>query len=99
MGFSIGTASIGIQLVCGIVAVTVTGLLNGGYAGRSQDDVAKHVAELAALGVPAPKTIPALYPVAPYLAGQLIEVPVQHDRTSGEAEWALVIAGPRPACS
>lgn len=78
------------------VAVTVTALLNGGYAGRSQDDVAKHVAELAALGVPAPKTTPALYPVAPYLAGQLTEVPVQHDRTSGEAEWALVIAGPRP---
>lgn len=78
------------------VAVTVTALLNGGYAGRSQDDVAKHVAELADLGVPAPKTTPALYPVAPYLASQNGEVPVQHDRTSGEAEWALVITGPRP---
>jgi 2-keto-4-pentenoate hydratase/2-oxohepta-3-ene-1,7-dioic acid hydratase in catechol pathway len=71
--------------------VTVTSLLNGGYAGRSQDDVAAHVRELAELGVPAPSTTPALYPVAPYLAQQTGEVPAQHDRTSGEAEWALVV--------
>ncbi|MGK4596924.1 DUF2848 domain-containing protein [Amycolatopsis sp. w19] len=71
-------------------------LLNAGYAGRSQEDVAAHVAELAELGVPAPSVIPALYPVAPYLASQTDEVPVQHERTSGEAEWALVITGPEP---
>jgi hypothetical protein len=76
--------------------VVVSELLNGGYAGRSQDDVAAHVAELGKLGVPAPTTTPALYPVAPYLAMQTGEVPTQHDRTSGEAEWALVITGPRP---
>jgi 2-keto-4-pentenoate hydratase/2-oxohepta-3-ene-1,7-dioic acid hydratase in catechol pathway len=73
------------------VAVTVTTLLNGGYAGRSQDDVAAHVRELAELGVPAPSETPSLYPVAPYLAQQTDDVPVQHDRTSGEAEWALVV--------
>ncbi|WNV89682.1 DUF2848 domain-containing protein [Umezawaea sp. Da 62-37] len=73
------------------VAVTVTTLLNGGYAGRSQDDVAAHVRELAELGVPAPSETPSLYPVAPYLAQQTGEVAVQHDRTSGEAEWALVV--------
>ncbi|MEV6910742.1 MULTISPECIES: DUF2848 domain-containing protein [Amycolatopsis] len=71
-------------------------LLNAGYAGRSQEDVAAHVAELAELGVPAPSVIPALYPVAPYLASQTEEVPVQHERTSGEAEWAIVITGPAP---
>ncbi len=71
-------------------------LLNAGYAGRSQEDVAAHVAELAELGVPAPSAIPALYPVAPYLASQTDEVPVQHERTSGEAEWAIVITGPEP---
>jgi 2-keto-4-pentenoate hydratase/2-oxohepta-3-ene-1,7-dioic acid hydratase in catechol pathway len=73
------------------IPVTVTTLLNGGYAGRSQDDVAAHVRELAELGVPAPSTTPSLYPVAPYLAQQTGEVPAQHDRTSGEAEWALVV--------
>ncbi|GAA1942618.1 DUF2848 domain-containing protein [Amycolatopsis minnesotensis] len=72
-------------------SVTVHTLLNAGYAGRSQDEVAAHVAELAELGVPAPSVTPALYPVSPYLAAQTAEVPVQHGRTSGEAEWALVI--------
>ncbi|RRO16054.1 DUF2848 domain-containing protein [Saccharopolyspora rhizosphaerae] len=73
------------------VEVQVTTLLNAGYAGRSQEDVAAHVAELAELGVPAPTRTPCLYPVAPYLAMQADVVPVQHGRTSGEAEWALVI--------
>jgi hypothetical protein len=77
-------------------AVTVTRLLNAGYAGREQEEVAAHVAELAELGIPAPAVTPALYPVAPYLAAQVDGVPVQHGRTSGEAEWALVVAGPGP---
>jgi hypothetical protein len=74
------------------VDTTVHTLLNAGYAGRSQDDVAAHVRELAELGVPAPAVTPALYPVAPYLAQQTETVPVQHGRTSGEAEWALVVS-------
>jgi hypothetical protein len=78
------------------VPVTVTRLLNAGYAGREQDEVAAHVAELAELGIPAPAVTPAMYPVAPYLAAQVDGVPVQHGRTSGEAEWALVVAGPAP---
>ncbi|GGN86586.1 hypothetical protein GCM10011579_078550 [Streptomyces albiflavescens] len=72
--------------------VDVRQVLNAGYAGRSQDDVAAHVAELAALGVPAPSVTPALYPVSPYLAQQTDRVAAQHARTSGEAEWALVVA-------
>jgi hypothetical protein len=72
--------------------VTVTRLLNAGYAGRRQEDVAAHVAELAELGVPAPATTPALYPVSPYLAQHTDTVHAQHGKTSGEAEWALVVA-------
>ncbi|MCX5086819.1 DUF2848 domain-containing protein [Streptomyces sp. NPDC056121] len=71
--------------------VDVVQVLNAGYAGRSQDDVAAHVAELAELGVPAPSVTPALYPVSPYLAQHTDQVRVQHGRTSGEAEWALVV--------
>ncbi|MEV7634224.1 DUF2848 domain-containing protein [Pseudarthrobacter enclensis] len=71
--------------------VQVNHLLNAGYAGREQDEVQAHIAELAELGVPGPTTTPALYPVSPYLAQQVSEVRVQHARTSGEAEWALVI--------
>jgi hypothetical protein len=72
--------------------VDVVQVLNAGYAGRSQHDVAAHVAELAELGVPGPSVTPALYPVSPYLAQQTERVAVQHGRTSGEAEWALVVA-------
>jgi hypothetical protein len=72
-------------------SVDVTALLNAGYAGRNQDEVASHIAELAALGVPAPTATPALYPISPYLAQQTDRVYVQHGRTSGEAEWALII--------
>lgn len=71
--------------------VEVTRLLNAGYAGREQDEVQAHIAELAELGVPGPSTTPALYPVSPYLAQQTSEVSVQHGKTSGEAEWALII--------
>ena len=71
--------------------VEVTHLLNAGYAGREQNEVQAHIEELALLGVPGPATTPALYPVSPYLAQQASEVRVQHGRTSGEAEWAMVI--------
>jgi hypothetical protein len=74
-----------------IEAVDVTVLLNAGYAGRDQDEVASHIAELAALGVPAPSATPALYPISPYLAQQTDRVYVPHGKTSGEAEWALII--------
>lgn len=74
-----------------VETVVVSALLNAGYAGRNQAEVAAHIAELAALGVPAPTTTPALYPISPYLAQQTDRVYVQHGRTSGEAEWALVI--------
>lgn len=70
--------------------VEVHALLNAGYAGREQSEVQAHIDELALLGIPGPETIPALYPVSPYLAQQTSEVPAQHGRTSGEAEWALV---------
>ena len=74
-----------------IESVDVTALLNAGYAGRDQAEVASHIAELEALGVPAPSATPALYPISPYLAQQTDRVYVQHGRTSGEAEWALII--------
>lgn len=77
-------------------SVVVTDLLNAGYAGRAQDEVKAHIAELADLGVPGPTITPALYPVAPYLAQQVELVSVQHGQTSGEAEWALVITDDGP---
>src|SRR6185295_9792003 len=54
---------------------------------------AAHVRELAHLGIPAPSVTPSLYAVPPYLAMQTDTVFAHHDRTSGEGEWALVVAG------
>lgn len=71
--------------------VRVRHLLNAGYTGRDTEQVRRHVDELAAFGVPAPRSTPTLYPLPAYLAAQDDRVDVQHDRTSGEAEWALVV--------
>lgn len=76
--------------------VAVKNLLNAGYAGRAQEEVQAHIAELAELGIPGPSVTPALYPVSSYLAMQAGAVEVQHARTSGEAEWALVISDEGP---
>lgn len=77
-----------------LIDVEVRHLLNAGYTGRDQQSVQAHIDELTELGVPAPSTTPTLYPVSPYLAQQADSVAVQHRRTSGEAEWAIVITGP-----
>lgn len=71
--------------------VAVRYALNGGYAGRDTEQVQHHVDELAALGVPAPTRIPTLYPLSATLVSQVTEVQVPHERTSGEAEWALIV--------
>src|SRR5262249_13832518 len=73
------------------VAVEVRSALNGGYAGRSQDDVAAHVAEMAALGVPAPTTTTYIYPVTPYPVSHANTLPAEHTLTSGEAVWAMIV--------
>lgn len=74
-----------------IRTVTVSNLFNAGYAGRDQAEVQAHIAELAELGVPGPSITPTLYPVSAYLAQQTDRIQVQHAKTSGEAEWALLI--------
>lgn len=65
--------------------------LNAGYAGRDTQQVQHHVDELAALGVPAPTRIPTLYPLSARLVSRPKTVQVPHAKTSGEAEWALIV--------
>lgn len=71
--------------------VAIRYALNAGYAGRNTEQVQHHVDELAELGVPAPSRIPTLYPLSARLVGRPSYVQVPHGRTSGEAEWALVV--------
>jgi hypothetical protein len=71
--------------------VDVRYVLNAGFTGRDTMQVQHHVDELAELGVPAPARIPTLYPLPRHLVAQVDEIQVGHARTSGEAEWALVV--------
>lgn len=75
----------------GTTAFDVAYALNGGYAGRDIAQAQHHIDELAELGIPGPKSIPTLYPLSGTLAAQGDHVQVPHGRTSGEAEWALLI--------
>jgi 2-keto-4-pentenoate hydratase/2-oxohepta-3-ene-1,7-dioic acid hydratase in catechol pathway len=80
-----------LRLADGERQVVVRYALNGGYAGRDTDQVQHHVDELAALGVPAPSRVPTLYPLSAVNVSQADTVQVPHGKTSGEAEWALLV--------
>lgn len=66
-------------------------MFNAGYVGRNQEEVRKHVRELAAKGVPAPSSTPALYAVGCHCLYAGDEIDVYGDETSGEAEYVLFV--------
>lgn len=66
---------------------------NAGYTGRDQAVVQAHIDELAEQGIQAPATIPTLFSVPTYMVLQETDVEVEHAKTSGEAEWALLYRG------
>lgn len=69
----------------------VARMVNAGYVGRNQEEVRRHIEELAAKGIPGPKKIPTLYPVVAraLVAENVIEV--YGDETSGEVEYVLFV--------
>jgi len=72
------------------IAFNVHHMFNAGFSGSDQKDVQKHVSELAKLGIPAPNTIPMLFPVSNNLATTSQNIQVQHSHTSGEIEYVLL---------
>lgn len=68
-------------------------LVVAGYTGANQDEVRKHVDELAALGIAPPPDVPMFYP----LDGDLLTfehvVEVDGPETSGEVEPVLIVRG------
>jgi hypothetical protein len=70
--------------------VTPNRLIVAGYTGRDEAAVAEHIAELAAIGVPPPPSVPAFYELDPTLVtvSDVIEVAGAH--TSGEVEPVLI---------
>jgi len=66
-------------------------ILCAGYTGRNQEEVRRHVAELAKIGVAAPPQVPYLYRVAPYLLTYDESIQVQGEKTSGEVEYVILV--------
>ncbi len=67
-------------------------LWNGGWAGRDQEAVRRHAAELASHGVAPPTTVPIYFPLSNNLATTSDVIQVLGEETSGEIEYALLFA-------
>jgi hypothetical protein len=65
-------------------------LIIAGYTGRDAAAVAEHIAELAAIGVPPPASVPAFYELDPGLLTTDPVVEVSGANTSGEVEPVLI---------
>lgn len=71
------------------IELEVRDVVLAGYTGRDQEAVRRHVAELAAHGVPAPERVPAFYRVTPELVAATDRIDVLGRSTSGEGEFIL----------
>lgn len=65
-------------------------LVIAGYTGRDEAAVKAHIDELAAIGVPAPASVPSFYPLDRSLVTQAEAIEVRGGNTSGEVEPVLV---------
>ncbi|PPK63631.1 DUF2848 family protein [Actinokineospora auranticolor] len=73
-----------------VLSVTPTRLVVAGYTARDEDVVAAHIAELAAIGVPPPTSVPAYYDLDPALLTTDAVVAVSGPVTSGEVEPVIL---------
>jgi hypothetical protein len=65
-------------------------LIIAGYTGRNEAAVAAHIAELAAIGIPPPATVPAFFELDPSLLTSDPVVMISGSNTSGEVEPVLI---------
>ncbi|KZM49002.1 DUF2848 domain-containing protein [Labrenzia sp. OB1] len=70
----------------GVLSCTPDRLIIAGWTGRDRAAVDHHIEELAAIGVPAPSSVPLYYQCAPALLTQETSIQVLGDQSSGEAE-------------
>jgi hypothetical protein len=66
-------------------------MVNAGYVGKNQDEVRRHIEELAAKGIPGPSSTPTLYPVVLNALTTEDEIQVYGDSSSGEVEYVLLV--------
>ncbi len=70
-------------------------MVNAGYVGRDQEEVRRHIEELARKGIPGPRTTPVLYPVIPRNLVTDGRIEVYGEETSGEVEYVLLLENDR----
>ncbi|MCF8075330.1 MAG: DUF2848 domain-containing protein [Desulfotignum sp.] len=67
-------------------------MVNAGYTGRNQEEVRRHIDELAVKGIPGPEKTPTLYPVIPQqLMVGAQEIEVFSNATCCEIEYVLLV--------
>ena len=66
-------------------------MVNAGYVGKNQEEVRRHIEELAAKGIPGPKSVPVLFPVVPNMLSLDQTIEVYGNETSGEVEYVLCV--------
>jgi len=75
------------------VEFPVRRIVNGGYTGRDQESVRRHIEELEAEGIAPPPETPMYLPVVRENVTMAEEIEVVGGETSGEAEYVLAITG------
>ncbi|RKS78740.1 uncharacterized protein DUF2848 [Actinomadura pelletieri DSM 43383] len=70
-------------------------LIVAGYTARDEASVEAHIAELAAIGVPRPASVPAFYELDTALLTTASVIEVDGSSTSGEVEPVVIRAGGR----
>jgi uncharacterized protein DUF2848 len=75
------------------VTVRPTRLIVAGYTAKDEAAARAHIAELAAIGIPPPATVPAFYDLDPALLTTEAVIEVSGPATSGEVEPVLVRRG------
>ncbi len=66
-------------------------MVNAGYVGRNQEEVRRHIEELARKGIPGPKRTPTLYPLISRMLVSDEKIEVYSDKTCGEVEYVLLV--------
>jgi hypothetical protein len=66
-------------------------MVNAGYVGKNQEEVRRHIQELAEKGIPGPSSTPILYPVVCTALATDSAIEVYGNKTSGEVEYVLLV--------
>ncbi len=72
------------------LAAAVGELVIAGWTGRNREAMEAHIAELEAIGIARPKTVPMFYRVAAALLTTAAEIQVSGPHSSGEAETVIL---------